>query len=299
MNVDWDLFQNLGKRKAQEDTYSIKQYGDIFYFAIFDGHGSDKVSDYLADDETGLFAALKGIDFSTDPQIVIPVFCDLDQRIQKTVSKERDGGSTAIAVVIKPNGIAIYNVGDSRAVVYDLKEKEIYSSRDHKPTHMTERARIWGKGGIVKNQRVTSPETSFGYTTSRAFGDFELKRRFPNSESEIDCDGVLSSRPDVSFIPFFSTRPLYIVLGSDGLWDVFRNDEVGEIVTQTWDPEDKSLELKKKINQLAENTMIARDATDNVTIILIRVDSPQICEETISEPLRRLQECSRRLHQLL
>ncbi|KAL8511017.1 hypothetical protein ACS0TY_017735 [Phlomoides rotata] len=139
-------------------------------------------------------------------------------------------GSTAVTVVKQGQNLFIGNIGDSRAIMGSKDSNEsivaIQLTVDLKPDLPKEAERIKRCRGRVfalqdepEVQRVWLPfDDAPGLAMARAFGDFCLKEY-----------GVIS-------IPEFSHRILsdrdkFIVLASDGVWDVLSNEEVVETVS--------------------------------------------------------------------
>ncbi|XP_030459526.1 probable protein phosphatase 2C 52 [Syzygium oleosum] len=138
-------------------------------------------------------------------------------------------GSTAVTIVKQGLNLFMGYIGDSRAVLgsKDSNDSMVATqlSVDMKPDLPREAERIKRcKGRVFALQdepevpRVWLPfDDAPGLAMARAFGDFCLKEY-----------GVIS-------IPEFSHRVLterdqFIVLASDGVWDVLSNEEVVEIV---------------------------------------------------------------------
>ncbi|CAL0328979.1 unnamed protein product [Lupinus luteus] len=139
-------------------------------------------------------------------------------------------GSTAVTLVKQGSNLFIGNIGDSRAIMGSRDSNDsmvaIQLTVDLKPDLPREAERIKRcKGRVFALQdepevhRVWLPfDDAPGLAMARAFGDFCLKKY-----------GVIS-------IPEFSHRLLtdkdqFIVLASDGVWDVLSNEEVVEIVS--------------------------------------------------------------------
>ena len=55
--------------------------------------------------------------------------------------------------------------------------------------------------------------------TSRAFGDYPLKQR-----------KFVTVEPDFTVYDIEQNKPHFIVLASDGLWDVFSNEDVVQFI---------------------------------------------------------------------
>ncbi|KAJ6878201.1 protein phosphatase 2C 52 [Populus alba x Populus x berolinensis] len=139
-------------------------------------------------------------------------------------------GSTAITIVKQGSNLFMGYIGDSRAIMGSKDSNDsmvaVQLTVDLKPDLPREAERIKRcKGRVFALQdepevpRVWLPfDDAPGLAMARAFGDFCLKEY-----------GVIS-------IPEFSHRTLtdkdqFIVLASDGVWDVLSNEEVVEIVS--------------------------------------------------------------------
>ncbi|GFS41100.1 protein phosphatase 2C family protein [Actinidia rufa] len=139
-------------------------------------------------------------------------------------------GSTAVTIVKQGSNLYMGSIGDSRAILGSKDSSDrmvaIQLTVDLKPDLPREAERIKRCKGRVfamedepEVSRVWLPfDDAPGLAMARAFGDFCLKEY-----------GVIS-------IPEFSHRTLtesdkFIVLASDGVWDVLSNEEVVEIVS--------------------------------------------------------------------
>ncbi|KAI4369325.1 hypothetical protein MLD38_017777 [Melastoma candidum] len=138
-------------------------------------------------------------------------------------------GTTAVTVMKQGQYLAVGNVGDSRAVM-GSRDKDgsliaVQLTVDLKPNLPAEAERIRKCRGRVfalqdepEVARVWLPHNDApGLAMARAFGDFCLK------------NFGLISVPDVSFRSL-SERDEFIVLATDGVWDVLSNEEVVETV---------------------------------------------------------------------
>ncbi|XP_059666627.1 probable protein phosphatase 2C 66 [Cornus florida] len=143
-------------------------------------------------------------------------------------------GSTAVTLVKQGQDLIIGNVGDSRAVLA-TRDKEnslvaVQLTIDLKPNLPREAARIQQcKGRVFALQdepevpRVWLPNSdSPGLAMARAFGDFCLK------------DFGLISVPDV-YYRHLTERDEFIILATDGIWDVLSNKEAVDIVASAPD----------------------------------------------------------------
>ncbi|GAB2218471.1 hypothetical protein Droror1_Dr00001695 [Drosera rotundifolia] len=138
-------------------------------------------------------------------------------------------GTTAVALIKQGQLLVIGNVGDSRAVLGTRDEENsllaVQLTVDLKPNLPAEAERIRKCRGRVfalrdepEVSRVWLPNNdSPGLAMARAFGDFCLK------------DFGLISVPDMSYHQL-TEKDEFVVLATDGIWDVLSNKEVVDII---------------------------------------------------------------------
>ncbi|KAK2999051.1 hypothetical protein RJ639_024344, partial [Escallonia herrerae] len=138
-------------------------------------------------------------------------------------------GTTAVTMVKQGQDLVIGNVGDSRAIL-GTRDKDnslipVQLTVDLKPNLPAEAERIRKCRGRVfalqdepEVARVWLPNNdSPGLAMARAFGDFCLK------------DFGLISVPEISYRRL-TEKDEFVVLATDGIWDVLTNKEVVDIV---------------------------------------------------------------------
>ncbi|CAN6556251.1 unnamed protein product [Malus baccata var. baccata] len=175
---------------------------------------SEKLPDMYLPQKKSFFKAFKLMDKELKLHPTIDCFCS---------------GTTAVTLVKQGQNLVIGNVGDSRAVLATRDDDNsliaVQLTVDLKPDLPAESARIHQcKGRVFALQdepevaRVWLPNNdSPGLAMARAFGDFCLK------------DFGLISVPDVCY-RHLTERDEFIILATDGVWDVLSNKEAVEIV---------------------------------------------------------------------
>ncbi|XP_068665192.1 probable protein phosphatase 2C 33 [Aristolochia californica] len=138
-------------------------------------------------------------------------------------------GTTAVTLIKQGPHLVIGNVGDSRAVMGTRDQDDslipVQLTVDLKPNLPREAERIRRCRGRVfalqdepEVARVWLPHNdSPGLAMARAFGDFCLK------------DFGLISVPEISY-HYLTEKDEFIILATDGIWDVLSNKEVVDIV---------------------------------------------------------------------
>jgi protein phosphatase 1L len=242
-----------GKRVSMEDFHDTKisEVGGqmVGLFGVFDGHGGSRAAEFV---KQNLFDnLLKHPKFLSDTKTaIVETYKQTDQEYLKAEnSQHRDAGSTASTAVLVGDRLLVANVGDSRAVI-SRGGTAVALSNDHKPNRTDERQRIEDAGGVV----MWSGTWRVGgvLAVSRAFGDRLLKRYVvaePEIQEEFICD-------DVEFL----------VLASDGLWDVVSNQDAVTMVQHIQDAE----EAAKRLTEEA----FKKGSADNITCVVIRFHHP-------------------------
>lgn len=174
-------------------------------------------------------------------------FKDVFRSIQKIMTNKNDyalSGSCAVCAMIVDNKLFCINVGDSRCVLGQRKTGDgkkdpekiaIEMSIDHKPTRDDEQRRIIQKGGEVSEKIMGVPrvfrknDDEPGLAVARSIGDVVAH------EVGVSCD------PEV-FVKELDSDDSFVVIGSDGIWDVFSSCEVVGFVFNLLDQ--NRLELK-------------------------------------------------------
>uniref|UniRef100_A0ACD5UFV6 Uncharacterized protein n=1 Tax=Avena sativa TaxID=4498 RepID=A0ACD5UFV6_AVESA len=168
-----------------------------------------------------------------------------DNDFLESDSTQNQCGSTASTAVLVGNRLFVANVGDSRAIICRGGDA-VPVSKDHKPDQTDERQRIEEAGGFV--MWAGTWRVGGVLAVSRAFGDKLLKQYVvvdPEIREEIVDDSLE-----------------FLILASDGLWDVVSNEEAVDMTRSIQDPE----EAAKRLLQEA----YVRESSDNITCVVVR-----------------------------
>ncbi|CAA6655479.1 unnamed protein product [Spirodela intermedia] len=237
-----------GRSREMEDAVSLHPCfyspGDdcsspLHFFAVFDGHGGSHVS-ALCKERMHVFLAeelQKASSNFGESQITVDVFTEATMRTFRRMDElalascacgsvgepscgcDQAGfssqivGSTAVVAVVDRHRVFIANCGDSRAVLSRGGRAAPLSS-DHKPDRPDEMARIEAAGGrviYVNGARVLGI-----LAMSRAIGDKYLKP-------------IVISDPEIR-VRERTPEDEFLIIASDGMWDVLSNDLACDIV---------------------------------------------------------------------
>ncbi|KAL2708118.1 PPM-type phosphatase domain-containing protein [Kluyveromyces marxianus] len=197
----------------------VERY-QISVFGVFDGHGDNNCSNYLAgtlyehphsnthssngqkySEHDGLIYFIKSAfeshnytssdrpdgnkkQFKTIEGLICQVikdsFKECDAVFHRHFANEASGSTAIVALIINGSMLYVANTGDSRCILSKKKKGIKTMSYDHKPQHIGELIRINDDGGTVSLGRVGGV-----LALSRAFGDFQFKRnvKYPNTSS--------------------------------------------------------------------------------------------------------------------
>ncbi|KAL1344909.1 hypothetical protein HN51_018710 [Arachis hypogaea] len=252
------IHSKKGSKGLNQDAATLCQgYGmeDAAFCGVFDGHGRNgrivsqivnkRLSSLILDQKNMITHAkndnntiLEDDDSCTNKnfqewkEAILCAFRVMDMEVNQLENLDFScSGTTAIVAIRQSEDLIMANLGDSRAVLGTICDGEIIPiqlTTDMKPGLPREADRIRSCNGRVfalheepHIQRVWLPnENSPGLAMSRAFGDFILK------------DHGIIAIPEISFRPLTSSDQ-FVVLASDGVWDVLSNIEVCSIVWTT------------------------------------------------------------------
>ncbi|CAN8259073.1 unnamed protein product [Cochlearia groenlandica] len=262
-------FSNRGEKGINQDRAIVWEgFGcqeDITFCGMFDGHGpwghviARRVkrsfpSSLLCQWQQTL-ASLSSSHECSSPFDIWKQSClktfsaiDLDLKINPSIDSYCSG-CTALTAVLQGNHLVIANAGDSRAIIATTCEEgnslvPVQLSVDFKPSIPEEAERIKQSDGrlfCLEDEpgvyRVGMPNGgSLGLAVSRAFGDYCLK------------DFGLVSEPEVTYRKI-TDKDKFLILATDGMWDVMSNEEAVEIVKGVKD-------RRKSAKRLVERAMM-------------------------------------------
>lgn len=248
------VLEDKGARDYQEDRHVVELniQQDVDFLGVFDGHGGYKVSQFL---KTYMKEILrKELATTSDPvEVLLNTFKKTSDSIPVHVAKET--GSTAVVLLRKGNAIYVANVGDSRCVMNN-RDGAVQLSEDHKPGTEKEYNRIRKLGGHVLNI-FGVPRVNGNLAVSRSFGDLELSP-------------YVTWQPEITFTTLNSNNR-YIILATDGVWDVFSSEDLIRHVNSIVGDENFSKPLLRKVcNSILEEAR-KRGSGDNITILFYTI----------------------------
>ncbi|KAK3137950.1 hypothetical protein QOZ80_5AG0362490 [Eleusine coracana subsp. coracana] len=272
----------IGRRREMEDAVAVKltflasssPSDREDFFAVYDGHGGARVAQacserlhvLLAEEVSRQRSRHDGVRWK---DAMVASFARVDGEVTGGLapppaaddSPFRTVGSTAVVAVVGHRRIVVANCGDSRAVL-SRGGVAVPLSTDHKPDRPDERERVEAAGGRVINWN--------GYrvlgvlATSRSIGDYYLKP-FVSAEPEV----TVMERTD---------QDEFLILASDGLWDVVSNEVACKIARNCLNgraasmfPETVSGRTAADAAALLTELAISRGSKDNISVVVVEL----------------------------
>ncbi|XP_024544685.1 probable protein phosphatase 2C 32 [Selaginella moellendorffii] len=202
-----------GRRQIMEDSFTaLPKQG---FFGVFDGHGGRAAARFAA---RNLLDNIVKAACPTDEAGAMQIGAQEIRMGYHTTDDEflRQGsssGASCVSALIARNELIVANAGDCRALLVKSGGAAIQLTQDHRFSSESERRRVESLGGIV--DRYTGTWRVQGVlAVSRGIGDIHLKEF-------ISCDPHVVSLPLTSDCEF-------LILASDGLWDLVSNQEAAE-----------------------------------------------------------------------
>ena len=220
---------------------------NLSLFCIFDGHGGDFVAKYLKENfASNLHKNIK-INFSLNFRNILKASIEsIDKEFEKFREAE-NCGSTGTIVVLDNNFIYCANVGDSKCFYINNKNNAFQLTEDHHCSNQKEREELKKKGIMIFQNRV------FGsLSLTRTFGDTELKK------DGIECN------PYIKKILVDKEEVKYIIIASDGIWDVVNKEKLEEFCKEL-----KNGTSEEFCNNLVDYAM-NNGSNDNISCIVLR-----------------------------
>jgi serine/threonine protein phosphatase PrpC len=232
--------------------------GQHALYAVFDGHGSDKVAKACVHLFPELLANCLESHHDINKALHESVI-KLDETVLTRVDSNKAGAVTVIALIdVKDNKIWVINVGDARCVIISQKQDKNYVqplSKEHRP-QSKELLRIEQNGGFVNKRGYVMNVLAM----TRVIGDGDVKKANPN---------VIINTPDIQ-THSLTENDKFLILGCDGLWDVMSNEQVEQYLL-SFVIDNPQITLKEISERLSEDAINKFKSTDNVSVIIVKL----------------------------
>lgn len=270
--------QSMGCRGYQEDFRHVLDPSSmpglsnlpniLLAAAVYDGHGGKQVSQWLTQQYCLLnrsAEAVQGlVSGGGDPKDIAPTLDDVFVACGTAALSTRmtAGSCVAVALLMHAGGVpwvVSANVGDSRTVLVSWDDdggrvEVAQLSIDHKlgpPKLNEESRRVQAAGGTVI-QLFGTWRIDGSLAVARAIGDADFAR-------------YVSYRPTVSCRQM-QRRDRWLIIGSDGLYDVMTNEEIAMFCKGQ-----HQLSATKMAEALVREAVRNRGSGDNTTVVAVRL----------------------------
>lgn len=255
-------FEKLGLKKdagqvGQDTTDIISQEfnNNVRYFAVYDGHGikgaeasqfvRDEVRQSLLNDKRVLSKMKERKDVE---KYFKKLFNNIQAKFKKRSSEYETSGTCAICVLLVDQHCFVINLGDSRAVIGAKQsgQKIAYQmSIDHKANREEEKKRIEASGGMVTQDKLGALGPARVYSKSEDGPGLAVARSLGDLLGH--TVGVIPE-PEVSHKEL-DHDDRFIVIGSDGIWDVMNSAEIVGLVFEKTTETSKDKIAEQVVNE--------------------------------------------------
>jgi len=257
------IYSAKNKRDYQEDFFDHRTVDGGQLYAIYDGHRGTCAAQFLRHNFPTYFEAASGDNMRHKMAATCKKLNDdltthlqTKEKFEKTPSYGYCGSTAVIVFIIKDLAYFVH-VGDSRALLEEQGKVGV-ATVDHKVSNSDERQRL--KQAKVDDYIKVYKGCSRlkGLAVSRSFGDYALKNKLKEKRGS---SGIIAE-PDCT-IQRLTEHHQFLVLATDGLWDVMSNEDVVQLLNE------KKEDDIDDITELLVTTAISKGSRDNITVMLV------------------------------
>ena len=292
------------KIKINQDSYLVNEciFGQNFnIYGVFDGHGSnghliskhisDFVKDYFSNkfnyylnenEKQNLYIEYIVKSFSQNYiKIIKNCSSELDKDISTKINYDiSQSGSTSTILFFIKDLLVCSNVGDSQCYLFNCSEDELWTfvslSKQHLLSDDQERKRIIDNGGEIhpyydEDGIFEGPDRIYaknkiypGLCMTRTIGDLLSKKI-----------GIISE-PDI-ITKKIDNNSKFLVIGSDGLWEVIRPYDISRMVRPYFNKGDIEGACQVLMRKAIQNWNKKKEERDDITIIVVFIGTPNNC----------------------
>ena len=291
------------EEKINQDSYLIREniFNEDFYlYGIFDGHGDNGhlisrfISKYINDFFLNIKNYIDNNDYLStfNKDNIKKLFLEKKEKIINKCQNSLDSdlntkinfdislsGSTSLLLFLIEETLICANVGDSECFIFKCSNEDMWTyeslSKTHKPTDDEEKKRILENGGEIHpyydqdgfyegpDRIYVKGKTYPGLSLSRSIGDLEGKKI-----------GIIS-KPEI-IIKRIEENHKFIIMGSDGLWNVIKPYDANRMVRPYFNKGDIDGACKVLLKKAEAAWKKNNEERDDITIIIIFIGKPNI-----------------------
>ncbi|CCW60655.1 unnamed protein product [Phytomonas sp. EM1] len=261
--LDFSATAEQGVRRTMEDQYVMLGDG-IPFFAIYDGHGGTQCAEYLRDHLHKLILGHPEIMSSPEKAICEGITKADQQFLQRCKEENIESGSVCVVALFINGDLVVGNVGDCEAVLCRRGSLRILTKVHNPNRNAAELERVASAGGRLFNKRLGHPKFNprlCSLAVSRALGDAGFK--FDDYTGGMPS-GLISDAD--TFRVTLEPEDDFLLIGSDGLWDVMSYEEATECCYELL----KRGKSPKCITDTLVSRALSKGTTDNVIVVFVR-----------------------------
>jgi len=306
-----------GRRPTIEDFHAIHLHQNHQFYGVFDGHWGNLASKYSARYMYASMKTIwsdldeRVLNYSNWKETVAKDLEDSFFLLHKgflSVVKKSPGkvmnksGSTATILLTTKEAVVVANVGDSRAILshgtsYNQSVQTLSAIQltiDHIASDKDEKSLIEGKGGYISSSGSIK-RVNGTLAVTRSIGDVPMMKILSQSphvwiKSKKDVQSICKGQgAERDKNPTIGNReeerldvtemPCFVVIASDGLWDVMSNQEAVEMVVEVlrqyhFDDSEISWEgggaFQVAAQKLTQEAYV-RGSTDNIGVCVVAI----------------------------
>ena len=253
---------------------TLLNYKGIF-LSVFDGHGGDKLSKYANLLLYPYFLEsfnLNKFEPNLNRRIILSLkqaYERIEHEFLKIAFNERlnhnylysQVGTCAISAIIINKKIFVANLGDSKARLFYISNKRIKNKNDMEEIKVKKLSKVFNirkkseqiayRAKFPKDKDIIQcydPKACYvkgALQPTRTLGDYSLKYLYFNLNDMSDNSlyekyqkyfngPYISSVPDIQILDIKNNFK-YLIMGTDGLWDVVKSREIASIINTKYD----------------------------------------------------------------
>lgn len=282
-----------GRRRTIEDFHAVQLHPDHHFYGVFDGHTGNLAPKFAA----SMFYAMlqqRFANISAESKYVATwkddaalkmtgIFEEIHEKFLEAVSLHSIGvmdqsGTTATIIYMNDHIVLIASVGDSRAIMSSKDDNGnaafVQLTENHVAANTKERDLVIQRGGSVSKSSGGTDRVNGKLVITRSIGDANLADYLSREPSV-----VAMTRSEMK--ESCGLDRCFVVLASDGLWDVMSNQEVVDMVNEvlkafdmttdsiSWEDGGAFQEAAERLTQEA----YVRGSTDNIGVCVVSVDA--------------------------
>lgn len=221
LKVTSALMSTCGQRgpdRMEDRSVVIQNLAELtntHLFGVFDGHAGQGCAEFVVNNFPGALYRAWTCEEATPESALIHAFEDVDMAFLESTPSKETSGCTAITALIVDDTLYVANAGDCRCVLANTDGSAIDLSRSHVGYDPAEKVRVEARGGFIS----MTGRVQGRLMVTRAMGDRPVKR-------------YICSTPEVTTTKLTKEQD-FMILASDGLWDVVSSQEAVSLVRTT------------------------------------------------------------------